>query len=551
MTREEIIAKHRLSAEFERRGVKLLRAGPDRFKCQCPFHEDGTPSLEINDAKGLWQCFGCKAAGSIIDAVMRFDNVTAADAIRKLDTGIVLSTAKSPTAPAARIVKVYQYHYEDGSDAYQVCRLEPKSFRQRHSDGHGGWVWSMDGVRRVLYRATEIAKAKQVWIVEGEKDADSLAALGFCATCNVGGAGKWLDAYTGQLEGKDVVLCGDSDDAGQKHIKLVFESISGKVGSTRTIKLPSPNKDISDFLATFPVDAPEAKRAAVDALWQSAPELHRGIDLQIYGMTDMERDYIEYIRNIDAHTLSLSGWLPGLGLRGLVPGEIATFIADTGVGKTAVLQNLAYHAIPLPTLMFEMELPTSLLFERFVAMGGKMPQKEVEMAYRNTLAPMSGSDTFMRNFFVCPRSGITMEEIRKTINNAELKMGERPKLILIDYVQLIQGRGSSRYERTSNVAEELKILAKETKTIVVIASQVGRKKDDDGKHGVGLHDAKDSGAIENSSGLVIGLWKTELSTMKMRILKNTKGTGGIEITCNFNGATMSITERADQPTNNE
>jgi 5S rRNA maturation endonuclease (ribonuclease M5) len=544
MTREEIISKHRLSAEFERRGIKLIHAGPEKFKCKCPFHEDGTPSCEINDAKGLWNCFGCKSGGSIIDAVMRFDNTTAAEAMRKLDGGIVLSHAKPDPKPAGRVVATYQYHYEDGSNAYQVCRLEPKSFRQRHDDGKGGWIWSMEGVLRVLYRATEIAKSKQVWIVEGEKDADNLAALGFCATCNVGGAGKWLDAYTGQLDGKDVVLCGDNDAPGHAHIKLVFDSISGKVNSTRTVKVPQPHKDISDFLATFPADEHQAKRSAVDALWQAAPELHRGIDLQVYSITDMERDYIEYIRTIDGQTLSLNRWLPSLGVRGLVPGELATFIADTGVGKTAVLQNLAYHAAPLPTLMFEMELPTSLLYERFVAMGGSMSQKDVEKAYRTTLQPMAGSDNFMRHYFVCPRSGITMDEIRKTIANAELKMGERPRLILIDYVQLIQGRGNSRYERTSNIAEDLKTLAKETKTIIVIASQVGRKKEEDKKGGVGLHDAKDSGAIENSSGMVIGMWKEDKKTLKMRVLKNTKGTGGIEITCNFDGETMTITERS-------
>ena len=51
----------------------------------------------------------------------------------------------------------------------------------------------MQGVERVLYRLPEVLAAGEVWVVEGEKDADSLAALGIVATCNAGGAGKWSE----------------------------------------------------------------------------------------------------------------------------------------------------------------------------------------------------------------------------------------------------------------------------------------------------------------------------------------------------------------------
>ena len=63
----------------------------------------------------------------------------------------------------------------------------------------------MEGVERVLYNLPAVTKSQEGWICEGEKDADNLTALGYVATCNVGGAGKWLDGYTESLKGKDVV----------------------------------------------------------------------------------------------------------------------------------------------------------------------------------------------------------------------------------------------------------------------------------------------------------------------------------------------------------
>ena len=77
---------------------------------------------------------------------------------------------------------------------FQAVRFEPKGLAQRRPDGKGGWVWSLADVRHVPYRLPELLAANPaawVLIVEGEKDVDRLTALGFVATTNAGGAGKW------------------------------------------------------------------------------------------------------------------------------------------------------------------------------------------------------------------------------------------------------------------------------------------------------------------------------------------------------------------------
>lgn len=60
--------------------------------------------------------------------------------------------AHTQTDRPLRIIKTYDYVDETGALLYQVCRLEPKSFRQRRPDGADGWIWKLGDVRRVLYR---------------------------------------------------------------------------------------------------------------------------------------------------------------------------------------------------------------------------------------------------------------------------------------------------------------------------------------------------------------------------------------------------------------
>jgi replicative DNA helicase len=261
-------------------------------------------------------------------------------------------------------------------------------------------------------------------------------------------------------------------------------------------------------------------------------------------MEELEAEYCEYVKQSESVGLDLSRWLPSLHgkIRPLVPGELAVFIADTGVGKTALLQNLAFKS-GITSLLFELELPGMLTFERFLAIASSLECKHIEDGYR-VEGPGKINFSKLRHVWVCDKSGLSIADMKKLIQASALKIGKSPSLVLVDYVQLVRGEGKTRYERTSSVAEDLKVMAKELNVIVVAASQIGRKQD--GGLEIGLHDAKNAGEIENSSGLVIGAWREpeNPATMHLRILKNTKGGSGTEILCNFRAATMQITEQS-------
>jgi hypothetical protein len=132
--------------------IKLDRESPDGFVCHS----------FAGDDFGLCRDY-LKSKLGIADAPLRKPNGNGAAESKR------------------RIVTTYPYEDERGELLFEVIRFEPKDFRQRRPDVHGGWIKKLGDVRRVPYRLPELIEAIAlgyfVIIVEGEKDADALHAL--------------------------------------------------------------------------------------------------------------------------------------------------------------------------------------------------------------------------------------------------------------------------------------------------------------------------------------------------------------------------------------
>jgi hypothetical protein len=153
-----------------------------------------------------------------------------------------------------RIEAVYVYRDETSLPLSEVVRLEGKQFRQRRQLDDGSLVWRLDGIRRVLYRLPELIhtpKEAVVYVAEGERDVDSLAARGRTATCNPGGAGKWHLVAEGArevLRGRHVVIIPDRDTPGRSHALDVTRRLADAAASLRVLELP-PAKDVTEWFA--------------------------------------------------------------------------------------------------------------------------------------------------------------------------------------------------------------------------------------------------------------------------------------------------------------
>lgn len=246
-----------LSVEQFLSHLQSVRKVGDNWQAQCPAHEDRRASLSIKegtDGRILVNCHAGCTFEAIIGAVGLSAQSFFPPAERHFEPE--RRSDSQSRGPGGKIVKTYDYHDLNGVLRYQVCRFEPKDFRQRQPDPNkaGAWLWNMKGVVRVPYRLNELIDEATVFIVEGEKDADALWQLGIPATTNVMGAGKWkeLDAEGLKAAGcTRAVILPDNDSVGRKHADTVARGLRAiGIGAT-IISLEGipPKGDVSDWLA--------------------------------------------------------------------------------------------------------------------------------------------------------------------------------------------------------------------------------------------------------------------------------------------------------------
>lgn len=193
------------------------------FAAQCPAHDDGKNSLLLKQQTNGKITINCQS-GCDIKAVLACFNLTEKDLYPTLNT----------LPEKQNFDSIYDYKDENGTLLYQICRKNlgdgKKEFIARTVSEKDKFHYNLQSVRRVLYRMPELLAAKHlqpVFVCEGEKDADNLAALGLTATTNVFGAAEWRKEYNESLRERRVVICVDHDKAGiRRGEKIVRELIT-------------------------------------------------------------------------------------------------------------------------------------------------------------------------------------------------------------------------------------------------------------------------------------------------------------------------------------
>jgi len=309
LTIDEILAK-----------LEGVKPSGDDWTARCPVaeHDDHRQSLTVavGEKAFLFTCHKGCATEHIASAL----GYTMADLF--LDRGNNGNGKRTIDA-------TYDYVDEAGQLLSQKVRYAPKDFRQRRPDGSGGWAWKLGDVRRVLYRLPEVvagvAAGKTVYVVEGEKDADAIAALGLVATCNPEGASesgkrsKWRPEYSEFLRGAHVVIVADKDEAGRAHARTVAASLAGVAASVRIVEA-AEGKDASDHL-----DAGFTPSEFVD------------VDVVDAGVSPAEADAEIRVRT-PAEVCAVAGDRPDWIIFGLVArNAITEIIAKMKTGKTDVI----------------------------------------------------------------------------------------------------------------------------------------------------------------------------------------------------------------------
>jgi AAA domain len=296
---------------------------------------NGARSVDV--AKGSWFDHEAGEGGGVLDFLNRERVDNPWEWLREHGYG---NASNGRANSQHKIIASYDYTDEFGALLFQVVRLAPKTFRQRRPDGKGGWLWNLEGVTRVLYRLPDLAEAiaseRRVFVVEGEKDVETLARLGIVATCNPGGAGKWRDAYADQLVGADVVVLPDHDKAGRDHAHAVARSLAGKAARIRLLALPglTDKGDASDWFAAG------GTAEGFNALVDQAPDW---TDNGTQASDETPQHNGRILRGTEFADLSTSSKKVWLVHHLLAIGEISVWYGEPGSGKSVGIEDLGLY----------------------------------------------------------------------------------------------------------------------------------------------------------------------------------------------------------------
>lgn len=198
--------------------------------------------------------------------------------------------------------------------------------------------------------------------------------------------------------------------------------------------------------------------------------------------------------------------------------ELIILAARPAMGKTAFALNIATNATTksdIPVLLFSLEMSKEQLVNRVLCSeamvdSNKLKTGKIEendwVKIVDALGPLSEAEMYIDD-----TAGISITEIRAKAR--KLKLEKNIGLIIIDYLQLIQGSGNrrngSREQEISEISRSLKILAKELDIPVIALSQLSRAAEQRSEHRPMLSDLRESGSIEQDADIVMFLYRDD------------------------------------------
>jgi 5S rRNA maturation endonuclease (ribonuclease M5) len=252
----QIIAENPLDEFCRKEGIALKREGA-LLAALCPLHEEDTPSFKVYSDNHFY-CYGCHKHGDVIDLYQYRHKCDFKETARHFGH----DASRAERIPVA----IYDYLDENGKLNSQILRFNyPKDFLVRHKLANGEWDPHKPD-RVIPYHLDEIVKAEnEIYIVEGEKDADTLRNLHLVATCNPFGGGKWRQDFDQYFHGRTIYICPDTDKGGQEHCKDVGKKLLHVAKEIHVVDIPHEFKDVTELYENDPASFEERLRAACKA----------------------------------------------------------------------------------------------------------------------------------------------------------------------------------------------------------------------------------------------------------------------------------------------
>jgi replicative DNA helicase len=203
-------------------------------------------------------------------------------------------------------------------------------------------------------------------------------------------------------------------------------------------------------------------------------------------------------------------------LSGLQKSDLILVAARPSMGKSSFMMNIVQHAAvreKTTTVIFSLEMSKEQLTQRLLCAEALIDAHRLRVGDINedewvklarAMGPLSEAPIFIDD-----TPSISVAEMRAKCRR--LKLEHNLGLIVIDYLQLMQGKGNSesRQQEISEISRSLKALAREINVPVVALSQLSRAPEMRADHRPILSDLRESGAIEQDADVVMFLYRDE------------------------------------------
>lgn len=197
--------------------------------------------------------------------------------------------------------------------------------------------------------------------------------------------------------------------------------------------------------------------------------------------------------------------------------DLVLIAARPAMGKSAFALNIATNAAVranVPVVIFSLEMSKEQMVNRILCSEAMVDSNKVRTGkleeddwtkLAGSIGPLSDSEIYIDD-----TPGISVSEIRAKCR--KLKLEKNIGMVVIDYLQLVQGsnkRNGSREQEISEISRSLKILAKELNVPVIALSQLSRAVEQRPDHRPMLSDLRESGAIEQDADIVMFLYRDD------------------------------------------
>ncbi len=265
-------------------------------------------------------------------------------------------------------------------------------------------------------------------------------------------------------------------------------------------------------------------QAKIAAIQTAAMAIDSGADADdvvkasdvLIGQVEVWQD--RHDRHVSGETLmGLSTGLAELDkkLGGLLPEQLIIVAGRPAMGKTTLAMGFATHNsihAGKTTLVVSLEMSKGQLLDRAIASEGKIPLSLIKNgtaceSHEHQLAAASNA-VHQSNLFFTDRAGANVSRIRSMVRRHKMRYGL--DLLVIDYLQLMDGEGGNRTEQISSISRGCKLLARELQIPVVLLSQLSRKCEERPNKRPIPSDLRESGAIEQDADVILFVYRDEV-----------------------------------------